>query len=94
MPAEPALAPVLPCIATPRPELQADMSALADLLEWYRYWLTAPFPLDFSDSFGPLFLDLIHAMTSAPLSHPNAQAVTLGLGPSSPTWLIRVLPAG
>jgi hypothetical protein len=57
------------------PKLTEEMTALVELLEWYRGWIAQPLPTDYYKVFGPLFLDLIRTMKAAPPDHPNAAAV-------------------
>jgi len=61
--------------STQPPTLAREMAALSELLEWYRRWVAGPVPIDYYNTFGPLFLDLIRMLTRAPQSHPNAEAV-------------------
>jgi hypothetical protein len=51
------------------------MTALSEILEWYRRWIAGPVLVDYYGTFGPLFLDLLRMLARAPQSHPNAAAV-------------------
>jgi hypothetical protein len=67
--------PFLRWIETTRPLLAREMAALSEILEWYRYWLAGPLPVNYYGTFGPLFLNLLRVLAHAPQAHPNAAAV-------------------
>lgn len=67
--------PFLAWITAAHPTLLSDMTALAQLLEWYRRWTAGPIAADYYPTLGPLLLDLYRMNMSAPSSHPLAPAV-------------------